>query len=376
MTRRLHTRFFLANPSLAPELPETKLHLVCGAGGSRAIIGSAGAIFGLHAHGYNKWASVGGISGGAITSLLYAAGISPRTLLRRALTTDFSRLVVRSRHTLEVLRRFLGQAAHERLPRTAIHSSAEMIKFIDKLVPVWPDNYWTMAVADVEGRGRCQVLFTKEGVFLYDKFGARQKLSQRAAPVGLAVAASCAIPGVIEHVEYLGLALYDGMLSWDGRNPAGLVNRHFAADYSQIVAVDVGAIKPAFPAIYRQIAAYLCDDDCHPDTHMSAENLETLGVKVVRAQVSNFGSLNLNPKRKQRSNALRLGYRAAVRSVCVKGKKVKLKEGLPDLLESPYEKLALPGPAKKSGFFAVGKKGSKQLAGKRKTRTKTNPRPK
>lgn len=324
MKRRFVTPFLLSNVEPTLETPDSQLHLVCGAGGTRAIIGCAGAVFGMHAMGMNSWASIGGISGGSVPTLLYAAGIHPRTLLRKALTTDFSQLVVKRRHMLDVIRKFLGQAQHERLPRTAVRCSKEMVKFIDELVPVWPEKFWTMATADVPGKGRCQVLFTKKGVFLYDKHGNSEQLSYYAAPVGLAIAASCAIPGVIDHVEYLGLHLYDGMMSRDGRTPARLVKLHYAAEYEDIVAVDVGGIKPPFPALAKHIAAYLCDDDCHPDTHMTPEQWHALGVKVVQANIHNFGSLNLNPTLKQRSHAMRLGYSAAIRKLCPKRGKINI----------------------------------------------------
>lgn len=340
MKRPLTTRFLLTSNALAPEISAQEQHLVCGAGGTRAIIGCAGAIFGLYAQGLRSWATIGGISGGSLPALLYAAGLHPRNLLRRSLSTNFATLIVKKRHILEVVRKYFLQPKHQRMPRTAVHCSKEMIKFIDELVPTWPDKFWTMAVADIPGKGRCQVFFDKTGVYVYTKEGDCEQIAIVPAPVGLAVAASCAIPGIIDHVEYLGLHLYDGMMSWDGRTPAQVVNRHYGAEYHNVVAVDVGAIQPAFPAVYKRIAASLCDDDCHPDTHMRPEDWEDLGVKVVRTNINVFGSLNLNPTPKQRSHAMRLGYKASIRALCRKSK-VKLSTKTDSLLDSPLDKLNL-----------------------------------
>lgn len=365
MVRRFVTRFLLNNVEPTLDEPERQLHLVCGAGGTRAIIGCAGAVFGMHAMGMNSWASIGGISGGSVPTLLFAAGIHPRALLRRALTTDFSQLVVKRRHLLHVLRKYMGQAKHERLPRSAVHCSKEMAKFIEELVPVWPEKFWTMAVADVPGKGRCQVLFTKRGVFLYDKQGNCEQLSTRAAPVGLAIAASCAIPGVIDHVEYLGLHLYDGMMSRDGRTPARLVKLHYGAKYEDIVAVDVGGIKPPFPSLAKRVAAYLCDDDCHPDTHMTPDQWDELGVRVVRANIHNFGSLNLNPTQKQRSHAMRLGYTAAIRTLCPKRGKFKI--DVKKLLTSPFKQFGIANDGSSKSFAAT----DKETTPKRKPKART-----
>lgn len=316
-------RFLLNNAALTKVTPEKELHLVCGAGGTRAILGCTGAIFGLYAQGYQTWATIGGISGGAMPALLCAAEISPRQILRKSILTDFAALLLKKRHMFTVLRKFLRQKKAERMPRTAIHCSKGLIKFLNELVPVWPDKFWTMAIADVPGKGRCQVLFTKAGVFVYKKDGSFEQIAFQPPPVGEAVAASCAIPGVIDHVEMHGMYLYDGMLSWDGRTPAAIVQKHFGAAYEDIVAVDVGGIQNAFPALQKHLLAYWCSTDCHPDTHMRADDWEKLGVKVVRANVTNFTSLKLSPTRKQRSAALRIGFRAAVRSFGAK-KKIRI----------------------------------------------------
>lgn len=362
MKRRHITRFFLNNADLTPVNPERDQHLVCGAGGTRAIIGCTGAIVGLHAQGYHSWATIGGISGGAFPAVLFAAGVPLRNLIRRCLSSDFATLLKRNRHLFDVIRKFILQGRDQRLPRTAIHCSKEMVKFLDKLVPVWPDKFWTMCVADVPGKGRCQVLFTKAGAFVYTKDGFCKQISSTPPSVGTAVAGSCAIPGVIDHIEYMGMHLYDGMLSWDGRTPAGLVKKHFGAEYEDIVAVDVGGLKPAFPGLQQRILAYLCDEDCHPDTHKRAEDWERLGVKVVRANVNAFGSLNLNPTRDQRSNALRLGYRATLRALTSK-KKVKINPTASALLDSPFEQLQLRSSSNKLpkvGFAAgAGRKQKK-----------------
>lgn len=289
--------------------PNQEKHLVCGAGGTRAILGSMGAIFGLHAQGVNNWKTIGGISGGAIIAALFAAGHHPRQLLRRALTIDFSKLIHKKHGTLKVLREYLRQQKHEVMPLTAKLCSEPLGKLIDELVPSWPDPLWIMAVADVKDKGRCQVLFSRAGTFIHTRHNECYKLTDEIPSVGLAVRGSCAIPGAIGHVRFLDLDLYDGVLSWDGRCPVGLVQRHFNADYDNIVGCDVGDYEHPVGSLHNRFMDHWVGDLA--SNRKSIDDWENLGVKIVRATVNSFSSLHLKPSRTQRSHAIRSGFHAA-----------------------------------------------------------------
>lgn len=300
---------FLASGFVQTKEPEKDMHLVCGAGGIRAILGSMGAVFGLHAQGINRWKSIGGISGGSIIAALFAAGHHPRHLLRTAFKIDFDRLLVKKHGLLKVLRKYLRQKKHEVMPLTATLCSEPLGKLMDELVPVWPERLWIMAVANVEGKGRCQVLFTHQGTHLYTKEGKSEKISDTPPPVGLAIRASCAIPGALTHVSYLGMDLFDGVLSWDGRCPVGVARRHFLADYHNIVGCDVGDYDHPLGALHNRFMDHWVGEPA--DHRASLEHWERQGVKIVRATVNGFSSLHLKPSLKQRQVAIRSGYHAA-----------------------------------------------------------------
>lgn len=300
---------FLAQGFVTTEPAEKEMHLVCGAGGTRAILGSMGTVFGLHAQGINNWSSIGGISGGSIIAALFAAGHHPRKLLRTALTIDFNKLLLKKHGKLTVFRRYLKQEKHQVMPLTATLCSEPLGKLIDELVPSWPDRLWIMAVADVKDKGRCQVLFTRTGTFLHTRDGKTEKLSDTVPSVGTAVRASCAIPGAIGHVNFLGMDLFDGVLSWDGRCPVGLVHRHYAASYDEIVCCDVGDYDHPLGVLHNRFMDHWVGESA--SNRKSLDHWESLGVKVVRATVNGFSSLHLKPSRKQRHVAIRKGFHAA-----------------------------------------------------------------
>jgi predicted acylesterase/phospholipase RssA len=213
------------------------MNLVCGAGGSRAILGSSGAILACHFAGISDWRTVGGASGGSIPTVLLAAGYSPKDIAHYCLDIDYSALLTRHGGILKVVSAYFFKDTFYRLarPKHGLFGSEKVGEFIDALVPEWPDNFWTVAVS-----GSSQLLFTKDGVTEYRLDGSRCKISDKPAPVGLAIRATSAIPGVIDAVKFNNCYLFDGALSVDGRTPIGLAKRHYGAVPERVVAVDVG----------------------------------------------------------------------------------------------------------------------------------------
>ncbi|HEY9871521.1 MAG TPA: patatin-like phospholipase family protein, partial [Candidatus Obscuribacterales bacterium] len=204
----------------AAEAPSGK-HLVCGSGGTKAYLGGAGAILAFDFAGVDDWQTIGGVSGGSIPSLLLAAGVDPAMIVANAIDIDFSQLLVKTDSFSNVLKTRLRPGLHrgKRL-RDGIVDSRCLGSLLERFVPEWPANYWTMAVA-----GNSMLLFTADGVFEYHG-GRRRRISSTPAPVGLAVRASCAVPGVIESVRFAGRDLFDGALSPYGGCPTSMVKRH------------------------------------------------------------------------------------------------------------------------------------------------------
>jgi len=212
------------------------LHLVLGSGGTRAFLAGAGTILACDVAGVKNWKSIGGVSGGSIISALYAGGVPAPVLVEEVIGYDFSKLF---RQTGTIYRLIRSQFPRrpknmERLPiRKGIMTSDGLGAIVEQHVSTWPANFWTMAVS-----GKYQVLFTANGVFQVNK-GAVICISDVPAPLGVAIRASCAVPGILESIEFSGRQLFDGALSDFGDCPTEIVRRHFGASSRKIVACDV-----------------------------------------------------------------------------------------------------------------------------------------
>lgn len=296
--------------SAAPSLSRNanNLHLVCGSGGSRAILASSGAILGLHRAGFTNWQSIGGISGGSIPSLFLANGFTPEEIVKLAIEIDFSSLLTRRKN---IVLTFLAFLLKDRLaqtrPRKAVLTSEKLGTFLEERVTAWPESYWTMAVA-----GRTQLFFTSQGVFQYLKDGSSRQLSDKPAPLGVAVRASCAVPGIIEASQYKGMYLFDGALSWAGQCPIGAVVQHYKVRPASIFACDVGDRKGASDFGHR-FWRVLCGDNCvWPMDEEDPAMWQGEGSMVMTPAVNQFASLQFTLTSSQKWDAVRSGYTAAV----------------------------------------------------------------
>lgn len=211
------------------------LHLVCGSGGTHAFLIGAGTILACDFAGITNWKSIGGISGGAIIAALYAGGLPAPALVEKVVGFDFATLFLRTGTIYELIRSHLPHRPKnmERRPiREGIMKSAGLGAIIDQHVSRWPANFWTMAVS-----GKYHILFTADGVFqIYA--GQIDRISETPAPLGLAIRASCAVPGILEAIEFAGRFLFDGALSDYGDCPSGIVRQHFGAPAHEIVSCD------------------------------------------------------------------------------------------------------------------------------------------
>jgi len=294
--------------AVAPNPPGTNsgLHLVCGAGGSRAILASAGAVMATRFAGITEWQTIGGISGGSIPAVALAAGIDPRELMQLTVDVDFSSLVPRHATPLSTVLAFILKDRFEYTrPRKGVLGSENLGKFIDSLVPTWPKNFWTMAVV-----ARTQILFTDHGVFQLLKNGQRRVLSTTPAPVGVAIRATCAIPGIIDAVEYKGRLLHDGALSWDGQCPVGIPQRNFGAKAKDVIGCDVGEEKSRWAPLARIFWTLLCGGHCvdhtGPKTPISPE------VVMINARTPSVRSLNFTPTAEEKWQAVHNGFQEAI----------------------------------------------------------------
>jgi hypothetical protein len=168
------------------------------------------------------------------------------------------------------LHRFRGMR-----PVRGLYKTQKFAKFIDDHVPhdangepTWPKGFVCFAgYEDQETRKEYQVIFTEDAIYLRGQDGVLEKVADEPARIGLAVAASCAIPMIFEKVCILlpdgrVLECFDGGMSWEGPIPlqaAAAVSRT-VADLQLIV--DVGeetGLKPwAQTFLFRSICGGRC----------------------------------------------------------------------------------------------------------------------
>lgn len=301
----------MKNPSTVNTRVEgdTNRHLVFGGGGTKSILAGIGAFCGIGSHDLDNWRTVGGISGGSIPSAFIASGIKPKELLRLSVRTNFQDLLEAKRHPWRVIRRYLAQKDCK-LPIKALMSSEPLGEFIDELIPEWPERFWTMAMADIEGMGRCQIVFTADGIYRYNLEGELEQLADTPPSVGTAVRATCAIPGVISSVQVNGLQLFDGMLTWDGACPVGVVGKHFDAEASHITAVDVGVLDNWFGAIQRRYMRHWSGKASRGSKQVFQSWVER-GITYIETPEIDFGAIKLDYDEKQKWAALRSAYATA-----------------------------------------------------------------
>lgn len=292
--------------------PHRARHLVFGAGGTRAFLNGAGSMFACHLAGQFEWESIGGVSGGSIPALLTAAGIHPREIVRHAVNTDFSELL-EQHDTFKnmLLQRFMRRRSKRRMLRQGIVRSVGLGAHLEEVVPEWPDRFWTMAVA-----GKRILLFTKNGVFEYHKGKCRQ-ITTEPAPISVAIRASCAVPGIIEAVEYLGHVLFDGALSRYGACPTEMALQHFGAQVDDIMAVDLvrrsGTRRDRFvEMLARALSGTLRQRPRLPFV-MNAGT-------IVRTDMETFDSLDFTITEEQKQRAVLAGFRTTCQELWLRGK--------------------------------------------------------
>lgn len=289
-----------------------KRHLLCGSGGSRAILGSAGFILACEIAELTEWLTIGGISGGSIPTLLKAQGVPGKKLVRLGIGIDFTDLVTKHANPISILLAFLMKDRFEQTrPRQGVMNSEKLGEFVDSLGTVWPKNYWTMAVV-----GRTQIIFTADGVYQFAADGSHRQISDKPAPLGLAIRASCAVPGIIDAPYFLGKYLFDGALSWDGACPSGVLIRNFGATPESIVACDVSdpAENKTFWNRWKLwFWRMLCGKRCV--VPVVRPTLGTERVLTIRPPQATFGALQFKLTEEQKWEAVHQGFVAAVREL-------------------------------------------------------------
>jgi hypothetical protein len=184
-------------------------------------------------------------------------------------------------------------------------------RFVNKLVPAWPKKFWTVATCS-----HGQVLFTADGVYKYTGAPPTGSLLSPTPPsVGLAIAATCAIPGILDSVKFRGEILFDGALSGDGEVPVDVVTRHFTRNRHLTIGIDIGPEPMKQRRWLRFLWNVFCGGTC--DTNIDAVHLtEREGLIIVNPQIKGFHGLEFKLTRDQKWHAVIAGFTAAADAIC------------------------------------------------------------
>lgn len=289
------------------------LHVIFGSGGTKAILGGTGALLALELAGLKDFRSIGCASGGSIPASLLAAGVPVDKALRVIVDTDFQGLLHPRVGFLGRLLALLRKPHYESVrPARGAYGTQKMAAFVNALVPKWPDALWTVASCD-----HGQVLFSKDGVSKWGPLHQGHLLSDKPADVGLAVCATCAIPGILDAAEFQGEHLFDGALSGDGVCPVDVAIRHFGASRHNCIAVDVGEEPITKARWLRLLWNIFCGGKCVVvDTpHPTEEG----GLILVKPEITGFHGLKFELSRDLKWRAMLTGFHACAKKLLESG---------------------------------------------------------
>lgn len=322
--------------------------LIVSSGGSRAILGGTGTILACHFAGIAGWQTIGGVSGGSIPAIMLAAGATPAQLVERALTCDFGDLVKFDASPVQKLVAFLLKDFNETQlvqPSVGIMDTEKLGAFIETHVSEWPKNFWTMAVA-----GDSQIVFRADGVFEYDAAGREHILSTTPMPVGMAIRATCTVPGMIRSLQYQGRYLFDGALSKDGLCPVAVPIRHLGVEPATIVAACLGEeFSAGFLGSLRGLWRILWSVPQEPKWGPEARP-----VLAVHPKIRHIHALKFQLSLDEKWLAIALGFEAGLKSLAKAGilQGDRLKEGREILTEIGNLQTVTPQPLKAEQDFA------------------------
>jgi predicted acylesterase/phospholipase RssA len=289
--------------------------LVLGAGGSRAILSATGLILACHLAGRDKWRTISGVSGGSIPALMLAAGVPHKEIVRKVVAIDFvSQFEPRVNLAKLWWALFVKNCLWRRREGRGALSSQKLGNFVEQYAPTWPANFWTLAVA-----GKKTFLFCADGVYLLKPEGKYERISDKPAPVGVAIRATCAVPGVIDGIEFAGELMLDGALTGE-RCPTFIAKQYAGAKPGAIIACDVSeedlttANREHF--FWRALRRVVCGDCCDPEPF---EATHADGVLVIEPPPAKIQTLDFRLTPDQKWREIMAGFATAVARFAEKG---------------------------------------------------------
>jgi len=294
-------------------------HLVGGGGGSRAILAISGMMYAMDLGGIDldKLESIGGISGGAMPTLMLAQGMKPAQIVCTAVDVDFADNLVKHGNTFQLFYALLMKERYERTkPIPAIFSTEKVAEYFDSRVPTWPEKFWCMAVHKEN-----QILFTARGVFQCSYDGTVTMISNKPALVSDAIRGSMAVPGIIRPRYWKGRFLFDGVLSWDGLCPVGVVLRNFGADPHKVIACDVrDQNKGKVWAFLKKTWERLLVGLPWSEEERSPRRFVADGITLVEPELNKFGSLKFKLTEEEKWEAVISSFCGTLKMLHKQGK--------------------------------------------------------
>lgn len=290
-------------------------NLILGAGGSRAILASTGVAMACHLSGIKRWRTIGGVSGGSIPAIMLAAGVPLPEIVRQVVGIDFvSKLTPRVNLARVWWAFFVKNCLWKRQVGRGVLSSEKLGQFIESMVPTWPDNFWTVAVA-----GKNFYLLAADGIYLLRPDRQMEKISDKPAPVSTAIRATCAVPGIIDGVEWNGELLLDGALTGESC-PTRIAKDYLDAASGGIIACDVGEEDATAASrehlFFRVLRRLLCGECCDP---VPFEPTHSDGVVLIQPPPAAIATLDLKLSADQKWRVIMSGFVSAVSKLTEKG---------------------------------------------------------
>lgn len=284
-------------------MSDNRLHVVFGSGGSKAILGGAGALLAFEIGGAHEWASVGSCSGGTLPAVYMASRKPTGEFLRMVVDLDFRTLLKAKTGFLWRLLAILFKYKNEIVrPERGVYSAAPMAKFVGDLIGDWPENFWLVS----SGR---------KGTYIISRDTIRfeDRVLPRELTLGQAINASCAVPGFIDGVRFRGDILHDGALSPFGECPAAVPVLHFGAVPSQVVAFDIEPEPIKNSGWLRLAWKTACMGQCAPFEAIHVDPRQ--GYVLIRPNITGFHGLQFDLSRDLKWQAICTGFTAAAETL-------------------------------------------------------------
>lgn len=287
-------------------------HLIIEQGGTRALVTGMGATLALKVAGLKDWSTIGGISGGSIPAILMAAGLNPLTALEGVMACDFAKLFQpTTKGSADPAAAFAAVKEGERAPahkfmarmlRKGMMHTDKLGELIEEQVKVWPESFWTMASSE-----HSHVFFTSERVVEYGFDGSITVLSDEPAPISTAIRATCAVPVLMEAIEFRGRYLFDGALTPYGGNPVAFARKHLLGEEGMVITCHSSGRDSRKNDILMSLGRWLL---CHSSSKVKTDD-HRADINI-NPHVPQLNALRFNMTEMQKQLGMLAGFNATV----------------------------------------------------------------